>query len=649
MPHVELDLAHTKVSMAIDTGAGVNILDEATYKQLKMRPILSKSRIKLFGYGPGQIQQMGTLNGRVLYKGQYRNLNFIVTNGNNGNLLSYESAVTLGIVPRICVLKTKTDCRPSAISHNAFLIATKEDRTLQEVAKMIKQQPHEHQTTAAFNRVRQELAVTERGLILRGNRLVVPTSLQKQVVRIGHGGHMGIVQTKRLMRSHVWFPRLDEMVEEAVRSCVKCQLNTKERNPPPCIMSPMPDKMWTELSTDFYGPIRGGKYLLVVIDDASRYPIVRITSSTRATEIIPIFNNIFSEFGVPKVVRSDGGPPFNSHTFKEYMQQQGVVHRKVTPNWAQANGLVERFMPNLTKIVRSSPADDKAFREELDEYLRNYRATPHSSTQVSPNQLMFFRQAKTTRLPVFEKDETSPIIEKAREADARAKMKMKINNDLRRKVSVPSFKVGDRVYLLAEKRLKSDPVYEKDAYIIKDLNGTMATIRRGDGRQLARNVSLLKKVCQSGFWVPISMCFEQPAQPSLATCLRTPPVQEQAILADVGRGTDNVQLDRGQVPAEAEPDVNLDTGRADDLSLLYDTADDSDGADDTFRPESSESSSITEEEHDREEDGGEREHEEEGDEPEQEAQTAQEMIGGQQTRPRRSAEATRKPERYGQQ
>jgi hypothetical protein len=86
-----------------------------------------------------------------------------------------------------------------------------------------------------------------------------------------------------------------------------------------------------------------------------------------------------------------------------------------------------------------------------------------------------------------------------------------------------------------------------------------------------------------------------------------------------------------------------------DLSLLYDTVDDSDGAEDTFRPESSESSSIAEEEHDREEDGGEREHEEDGGEREQEAQTAQEMIGGQQTRPRRSAEATRKPERYGQQ
>jgi hypothetical protein len=110
MPHVELDLAQTTVSMAIDTGAEVNILDEATYKRLKMRPILSKSRIKLFGYGSGQIQQMGTFNGRVLYRGQYRNLNFIVTNGNNGNLLSYESAVTLGIVPRICVVKTKTDC-----------------------------------------------------------------------------------------------------------------------------------------------------------------------------------------------------------------------------------------------------------------------------------------------------------------------------------------------------------------------------------------------------------------------------------------------------------------------------------------------------------------------------------------------------------
>jgi hypothetical protein len=68
------------------------------------------------------------------------------------------------------------------------------------------------------------------------------------------------------------------MVEEAVKSCELCKLNTKDKSSLPCEMSEIPDEPWKNLSADFYGPLRCGKYLLVVVDDGSHFPVCRVLS-----------------------------------------------------------------------------------------------------------------------------------------------------------------------------------------------------------------------------------------------------------------------------------------------------------------------------------------------------------------------------------
>jgi hypothetical protein len=45
------------------------------------------------------------------------------------------------------------------------------------------------------------------------------------------------------------------------------------------------------------------KYWLVLIDDYSRFPIVKTISSTAADEVIPALEEIMSVFGTPKVLK----------------------------------------------------------------------------------------------------------------------------------------------------------------------------------------------------------------------------------------------------------------------------------------------------------------------------------------------------------
>ena len=60
----------------------------------------------------------------------------------------------------------------------------------------------------AYKHIFSELAVVE-GIVVRGDRIVVPKLLRQRMIEITHEGHQGQVRTKQLLRAHVWFPGMD--------------------------------------------------------------------------------------------------------------------------------------------------------------------------------------------------------------------------------------------------------------------------------------------------------------------------------------------------------------------------------------------------------------------------------------------------------
>ena len=239
---------------------------------------------------------------------------------------------------------------PKAVTKSQLIQATKEDKVLLEVSKMIRGLRHEK--VGDFERIKNELCETKDGLILRGTRIVIPEKLRGRIIKIAHSGHMGIVKTKQLIRSNVWFPGIDSEIEKLVQKCDKCQINTDSTKYEPSIPSEMPDGPWDIVSIDFYGPVKCGKYLMVLNCECSRYPLVKVISSTSADAIIPLLTEIFAMFGIPEVLKSDNGPPFNSFKFAEFARHLGFKHRKISPLWPMANGMCE--LMNLGKELRES-------------------------------------------------------------------------------------------------------------------------------------------------------------------------------------------------------------------------------------------------------------------------------------------------------
>ena len=81
----------------------------------------------------------------------------------------------------------------------------------------------------------------------------------------------------------------------------------------------------------------GSEYAMAVIDEYSCYPVVEIVSSTSTNAIFPRLDSVFDMLGVPKVVKSDNGPPFNSwrsgevheNIFKRSCVRQNIRNKKL--------------------------------------------------------------------------------------------------------------------------------------------------------------------------------------------------------------------------------------------------------------------------------------------------------------------------------
>lgn len=90
---------------------------------------------------------------------------------------------------------------------------------------------------------RNELTVNQ-GCLFWGIRVVVPQSLQKNIINELHVSHIGVVKMKSVTRSYVWWPNINSDIERPAKSCLGCQ-EIKNRQPSaPIHPWEFPNKPW---------------------------------------------------------------------------------------------------------------------------------------------------------------------------------------------------------------------------------------------------------------------------------------------------------------------------------------------------------------------------------------------------------------------
>ena len=275
------------------------------------------------------------------------------------------------------------------------------------------------------------------GLVIFNNRNVVPVSQRKDILHKLHETHQGLHKCRQNAQATVWWPGLSKELKELVDACRECRANRPVRQEP-LRPTELPKRPWQKLGADLCA--LQGKDFLVVTDYYSLWLEVRQLHSTTASSVINKFRMIFATHGIPEVVVSDNGPQFQCREFHGFAREYDFQHRTSSPGFPQANGAAQSAVKVAKKLFQQA---------DPDLALLNYRATPHSSTGVSPAAALMGRQLRT-KLPILPNNlqPSHPGDGVIRRADGKAKAGQKQSYDRRHGVvPLAPLKPGESVLI----------------------------------------------------------------------------------------------------------------------------------------------------------------------------------------------------------
>jgi hypothetical protein len=108
---------------------------------------------------------------------------------------------------------------------------------------------------------RDELSI-EDGLVLKGDRIVIPQAQQKKILETIHEGHQGTTKCQLRAKSAVYWLNVNRDIEDLVKCCPVCQEFSKSRSPEPLMQHEIPTRPWQVIGTDLFY-IDGEDYILI--------------------------------------------------------------------------------------------------------------------------------------------------------------------------------------------------------------------------------------------------------------------------------------------------------------------------------------------------------------------------------------------------
>jgi ribosomal protein L21E len=307
-------------------------------------------------------------------------------------------------------------------------------------------------------------------------QLVVPSTLRKEILFMLHShksaGHLGITKTLGKLRQRFYWPGYKADVERWCKHCKVCETINSSLNPKKAPLQQKPvHRRMDRIACDIMGPVEisenGNRYILVVCDYVSKfteaYPLADITAQTVADVLSTQW---ICRYGCPVVVHSDQGRNFESELFKA-MCALWDIHKTRTSRYRPcSDGLVERQNRTIKKLLRAFTEENpKTWEDHLPYVMMAYRATDQSSTNASPNLLMFGEENRLPvdlmyadcsleqEVPVCPQEYIEWVREASRSAFTRAHEHLKKSAQRQKRLydrntHLREFKVGDWVWVL---------------------------------------------------------------------------------------------------------------------------------------------------------------------------------------------------------
>ena len=230
-------------------------------------------------------------------------------------------------------------------------------------------------------------------------QIILPLSLRKEVLEWCHGspttGHLGLRRCLDSLCQRYWWPEIKKDTQRWIRACPSCIESKAGQGKG---KSPLTQEIFgvrfsriaLDILTGLRTSERGNTCIMVIQDYFSKYTqAYSLPDHTAATCAETLMKWILL-FGTPLAIHSDQGREFESELWKQLCLKLGINKTRTNAYRPQSDGMVERF--NRTLISELTCVVNKHL-DDWDEYIpyitHAYNSTPHSTTNCSPNLLVF--------------------------------------------------------------------------------------------------------------------------------------------------------------------------------------------------------------------------------------------------------------------
>ncbi|CAC5394818.1 unnamed protein product [Mytilus coruscus] len=107
------------------------------------------------------------------------------------------------------------------------------------------------------------------GIILKGEKIIIPASMRKNMLNKLHEGHLGIEKTRKLARDSIFWPGINAKITDFIAKCSVCLESRRSNTKEPMTESETPELPWMTVVTDIFYWNKNN--YLIIVDYYSRY------------------------------------------------------------------------------------------------------------------------------------------------------------------------------------------------------------------------------------------------------------------------------------------------------------------------------------------------------------------------------------------
>lgn len=181
---------------------------------------------------------------------------------------------------------------------------------------------------------------------------MIPASLRQKLMIKLHSSHTGIQSCLRRARELIYWPGMNKDVVDYISKCDLCASQQNAQGKEPLIQHEQPSRPWEKVATDMF--TYNDKNYLCTVDYYSDYFEVDLLSRTTGEVVIGKLKKHFATHGVPLVLVSDNGPPFDSHAFSAFSESYEFKHITSSPHYPQSNGKIENAVKTAKRLLKKS-------------------------------------------------------------------------------------------------------------------------------------------------------------------------------------------------------------------------------------------------------------------------------------------------------